>query len=58
MRWQVVNPLILYLNINVKCWSVNEMLPLSKVMDNLLHQRTHIMLVVDEYGGVRGYPYA
>lgn len=34
--------------------SVNEMLPLSKVMDNLLHQRTHIMLVVDEYGGVRG----
>ena len=34
--------------------SVNEMLPLSKVMDDLLHQRTHIMLVVDEYGGVRG----
>ncbi|MFT7459850.1 MAG: CBS domain containing-hemolysin-like protein [Planctomycetota bacterium] len=34
--------------------SVNEMMPLSKVMDNLLHQRTHIMLVVDEYGSVRG----
>jgi CBS domain containing-hemolysin-like protein len=34
--------------------SVNQQLPLSKVIDKLLHQRTHIILVVDEYGGVRG----
>jgi len=34
--------------------SVNEMLPLSRVIDKLLHLRTHIMLVVDEYGSVHG----
>ncbi|NNE37509.1 MAG: DUF21 domain-containing protein, partial [Gammaproteobacteria bacterium] len=34
--------------------SVNEQMPLSKVIDKLLHLRTHIMLVVDEYGSVRG----
>lgn len=29
-------------------------LPLSGVFDQLLHDRTHIMLVVDEFGGVQG----